>query len=102
MKKRTITLLLVTLFSSVCLMAKDFRTAVFKVSQMTCERCERKVKENIRFEKGIKNFSTDVKEKVVTITYDAEKTNIEKLKAGFKKFHYEAELLKETKLQSQK
>ncbi len=102
MKKRAFVMFIAALLSTVCLMAKDIRTAVFKVSQMTCERCERKVKENIRFEKGIKTFSTDVKEKIVTITYDAEKTDVEKLQAGFKKFHYEAEFLKETKQESKK
>ncbi|MDD3211901.1 heavy-metal-associated domain-containing protein, partial [Bacteroides graminisolvens] len=49
------------------------------------------------FEKGLKKFTTDLKERTVTITYDAEKTNIEKIKEGFRKFDYEAQLIKETK-----
>ncbi|WP_196039365.1 cation transporter, partial [Bacteroides nordii] len=48
-------------------------------------------------EKGVKEFSTDLKTKTVSITYDADKTNVEKLKAGFKKFNYEAEFVKEAK-----
>lgn len=40
----------------------------------------------------MKKFDTDLKTKTVTITYDADKTDIEKLKEGFRKFHYEAEL----------
>ena len=70
--------LAVALLSVTAVMAKDIRTAVFKVSQMHCENCERKVKDNIKFEKGVKEFSTD-------------------LKAGFKKFNYEAEFVKEAK-----
>ena len=85
--------LAVALLSVTAVMAKDIRTAVFKVSQMHCENCERKVK----FEKGVKEFSTDLKTKTVSITYDADKTNVEKLKAGFKKFNYEAEFVKEAK-----
>ena len=83
--KRMLTALVITLLSVTAVMAKDIRTAVFKVSQMHCENCERKVKNNIKFEKGVKEFSTDLKTRTVSITYDADKTNVEKLKAGFKK-----------------
>ncbi len=38
----------------------------------------------------MKEVKTDLKTKTVTITYDAEKTSVENLKAGFKKFKYEA------------
>ncbi len=95
--RRTLIALVAVLLSVTTVMAKDIRTIVFKVSQMTCENCVKKINSNIRFEKGMKDFSTDLKTKTVTITYDADKTNIEKLKDGFKKFHYEAEFVKETK-----
>lgn len=97
MKIRLFTTVLIALLGTTPLLAKDLRTAVFKVTQMHCENCEKKVKENIRFEKGLKKFTTDVKTRTVTITYDAEKTNVEKLKEGFRKFSYEAELIKEEK-----
>lgn len=83
-------------------MAKDIRIAVFKVSQMHCENCERKVRNNIRFEKGVKELTTELKTKMVTITYDAEKTNVKNLQAGFKKFEYEAQFVKETKKEDKK
>ena len=38
---------------------KDIRVVVFKVSQMHCENCEKKVKNNMRFEKGVKELSTE-------------------------------------------
>ena len=57
---------------------------------------------NIKFEKGVKEFSTDLKTKTVSITYDAEKTTVDKLKAGFKKFNYEAEFVKETRQEDKK
>ena len=72
--------LAVVLFWASAAMAKDIRTAVFKVAQMKCENCVRKINNNIRFEKGLKDFHTDLKTKTVTITYDADKTNVEKLK----------------------
>ena len=100
--RRMMAALVVALLSATAVMAKDIRTAVFKVSQMHCENCERKVKNNIKFEKGVKEFSTDLKTKTVSITYDAEKTTVDKLKAGFKKFNYEAEFVKETKQEDKK
>ncbi len=87
----------VALLSVTVVLAKDIRVVVFKVSQMHCEKCEKKVRDNMRFEKGLKDISTEVKTQTVTITYDAEKTNVKKLQAGFNKFNYEAEFVKETK-----
>lgn len=92
----------VALLSVTAVLAKDIRVVVFKVSQMHCEKCEKKVRDNMRFEKGLKDISTKVKTKMVTITYDAEKTNVKKLQAGFNKFKYEAEFVKETKKDNQK
>ncbi len=57
--RRMMAALVVALLSVTAVMAKDIRIAVFKVSQMHCENCERKVKNNIKFEKGVKDFSTD-------------------------------------------
>ncbi len=100
--RRFLVALAAVLFCTTAAMAKDIRTAVFKVAQMKCENCVRKINNNIRFEKGLKKFDTDLKTKTVTITYDADKTNVEKLKEGFRKFNYEAEFVKETKQDDKK
>ena len=47
--KRMMAALAVVLLSAVSVYAKDIRTAIFKVTQMECENCERKVKNNIKF-----------------------------------------------------
>ena len=100
--KRWMATCVVALLSVTAVLAKDIRVVVFKVSQMHCEKCEKKVKDNMRFEKGLKDIATEVKTKLVTITYDAEKTNVKKLQAGFNKISYEAEFVKETKKDDQK
>ena len=82
--RRFLMTLAVVLFCASAAMAKDIRTAVFKVAQMKCENCVRKINNNIRFEKGLKDFHTDLK------------------KEGFQKFHYEAEFVKETKQDDKK
>lgn len=102
MSKKVLATFVVALLSVTAVMAKEFRTVVFKVEQMECSNCERKVKNNIKFEKGLKDFSTDVKTQTVTITYDAEKTDVKKLQAGFKKFKYEAVLVKDAKAEEAK
>lgn len=97
MKARKIGIALVAMwFVATGAMAKDIRTVVFKVS-MHCENCVKKINNNIRFEKGLKDLKTDLSSKTVTVTYDADKTSVEKLKESFKKIKYEAEVVKENK-----
>lgn len=78
-------------------LAKDIKTVVVTTNpEMHCESCEKKIKGNLRFEKGIKNIITDLKTKTVTIEYDADKTNIQNIIKGFKKIKYEAKEVKNT------
>ena len=77
--RRWIATCVVALLGVTAVLAKDIRVVVFKVAQMHCEKCEKKVKDNMRFEKGLKDLSTEVKTKTVTITYDADKTNANEL-----------------------
>ncbi len=90
--------LLLLLGSTVCLAARPLRVAVFKVEQMECKNCEKKVQQNIRFEKGLKKFTTDITTRNVTITYDAKKTDAKRLQEAFKKFKYDATLLSDSEV----
>ena len=84
-------------------MAKDIKTAVFTTSpEMHCENCEKRIKGNLRFEKGIKSIVTNLKTKTVTIQYDAEKTNVQNIVKGFKKIKYEAKEVKKKATNEQK
>ena len=61
-------------------MAKTIKTTVFTTSpQMHCENCENKIKGNLRFEKGVKKIVTDIDSQTVTVTYDADKTSVDRL-----------------------
>lgn len=76
--------------------AKDIKTVVFTTTpQMHCEACENKIKNNLRFEKGIKSIETSVPNQTVTVKYNADKTTPEKLQKGFDKFGYKACILKD-------
>ncbi len=83
------------LFAALCLAlaanAKDIKTVVFKtVPEMQCANCENKIKSNLRFEKGVKEIVTNLTTKEVIITYDADKTTVDKLVEGFAKINYKA------------
>ena len=71
--------------------AKDLKTLrVTTEPQMSFSNCENKIKKNIRFEKGVNQISTDLKGQVVTIEYDADKTDEDKIIQAFEKIKYKA------------
>ena len=81
-------------FASVCF-AKDIKTVVLTTNpEMHCTGCEKKIKDNIRFEKGIKSIKTNLDDKTVTIEYDADKTTTSAIIEGFRKIKYEAKEVK--------
>lgn len=91
-----VTLMLTTLSA----LAKNLQTLVVTTTpQMHCESCENKIKNNLRFEKGIKQITTNIAEQTVTIVYDADKTTETKIIDSFKKFNYTANKISETKPQ---
>ena len=76
-------------------LAKDIKTVVLTTNpEMHCNNCEKKIKSNLRFEKGVKVIETDLRTKTVTIKYDADKTTVDNIIKGFKKIKYEAKEVK--------
>lgn len=76
--------------------AKELKTLRITTEPvMVCNNCENKIKKNIRFEKGINKISTDLKKQVVTIVYDADKTDPNKIIEAFGKINYKAIVLEE-------
>lgn len=70
---------------------KNEAVAVFTVTpQMHCQNCENKIKSNLRFENGVKNIATSLKEQTVTIKYNPKKTDEKKLVEAFEKIGYTA------------
>lgn len=66
-------------------------TVVFTVQpKMSCANCEKKIKTNLRFEKGIKSIATSVSEQTVTVVFNPKKTNVEAITKGFAKIGYKA------------
>lgn len=57
--------------------------------QMHCENCEKKIKQNIRFVKGVKRIDTSVEAQRVTIIYDKAKATYEDFVKAFRRIGYE-------------
>lgn len=62
---------------------------VTTLPQMHCQKCENKIKSNIRFVKGTKKIETSVNDQRVTIIYDGKKAKYEDYVAAFRKIGYE-------------
>jgi mercuric ion binding protein len=61
----------------ISLVFREIKTVFFTTTpQMHCAACENKIKNNLRFEKGIKNIETSVPDQTVTVKYNADKTTI--------------------------
>ena len=87
---------LLMIITSLLLIAgtKDLRVLVMTPTpNMHCEKCENKIKKNLRFEKGVVKIETSVKEQTVTVTYNASKTNVEKIQVAMKEIGYETKVI---------
>ncbi len=92
---RKVIMTLAIALMGVAVQAKDIKTVIFTTQpQMHCASCEKKIKGNLRYEKGVKRIDTNVEQQKVTVKYDADKTSAEKLQKAFKKFGYEARQVK--------
>ena len=82
-------LILCTLYFVLCpfvsASAKPDKQTVVLSCNLHCQGCCDKVMKNIAFEKGVKDLQCDLKHKTVTVTYDANKTDVETLLKAFDK-----------------
>ena len=83
-------LTIVFLMSAFVAFAADKVTEVFTLDHQMSARCEKKIKENLRFEKGISKIDVSLPDNTITITFNPEKTDTEKIIAGFKKIGFTA------------
>jgi len=69
--------------------AKDIKTLVITPQpRMNCENCENKIKNALRFERGVKDIATSIEQQTVAVTYDADKTSVSKLLEALAKAGY--------------
>ena len=63
--------------------AKADKQVVTLSCDLHCQGCCDKIMKNIAFEKGVKDIVCDLKTKTVTVTYDANKTDVPTLLKAF-------------------
>lgn len=95
-------LIFTLLLSSLVAFAADKKTEIFTLDHQMSQMCQKKINENLRFEKGVLKINISLKENIITITYDPAKTNTEKLIQAFKKIGFNASLSSPDNSHSQK
>lgn len=88
--------ILLAIMTSLLLMAggKDLRELVLTPTpQMHCANCENKIKNNMRFEKGVVKIETSVEQQTVVITYNGKKTDAKALRTAMKKIGYDTRVV---------
>ena len=91
-------LLTFAMFFAVLVQAQNVKEVVFTTEpEIECNNCVNKIKNNLRFEKGVKAINPDLKTKLVTIQYDSEKTDVDNLIKAFAKIKYKATVVEPKK-----
>ena len=62
------------------------------VTNLTCEKCAKKIMNKIPFLKGVKDVKVDVKTKIVSVSYDKNKNNDLSIIEAFKKIDIDAKV----------
>lgn len=55
------------------------QTVVLAINSMECAKCQAKVEKTLAYVKGVKDLQVDLQKRQVTVTFDNEKTSVEKL-----------------------
>lgn len=101
--KKTILMVLVAIISVSAAYAKEIKElTVTTIPPMSCQNCEKKIKDNLRFEKGVKKIETNIPDQRVVVTYDADKTNPQQIEQGFSKIGYKVEVIDPSNTQAGK
>lgn len=81
----------IMLIMAVVASAKDIKTVVLTTTPvMNCEKCAAKIKENLKYCKGVQEININVEHQAIAIKYDADKTNVDTFVQSLKKINYTA------------
>ena len=98
MKTRTMKKIIITMalaIVSITTFAQKAKSAdtlqITTIPQMHCSNCEKKIKGNIRFVKGVKKIDTSISNQTVTIVYEPKKSNYQDFVKAFENIGYSIE-----------
>ncbi|HEY1057088.1 heavy-metal-associated domain-containing protein [Emticicia sp. TH156] len=91
--KSTIFSVLAVLFISILSLAfkADPPSQVKIKTSAICEMCKERIEKQLAFTKGVSESNLDLKDKVITITFNPKKTDISKLKKAINDAGYDAD-----------
>jgi len=93
---KRIIIFLLALMPMVGVMAKQDKQVVVLTCDLHCQGCCDKIMKNIAFEKGVKDIVCELKTKTVTVTYDANKTDVSTLLKAFEQIGKPAQVKEES------
>ncbi|AXY74938.1 copper chaperone [Paraflavitalea soli] len=70
---------------------KGVQTVAIKTPTVQCESCKKRIEEFLKREDGVQKVNVDYKKKVTKVTFVAERTNVENIKAGIANAGYDAD-----------
>ena len=81
---------------AVSAIAQQKKPITVKISTPTvqCEECKKRIEDYMKVEEGVTKINVDFKNKVTTVTYLADRTNIENIKTGIANAGYDADDVK--------
>jgi copper chaperone CopZ len=67
---------------------------VIKGDGIDCQGCVNRINHAISHERGVTRVNIDMEQDLVTVTFRANRTSVERLKAAFEKINFEVEVKK--------
>jgi len=89
--KKPFLMLVFSLFAIGLVTAQSEATEVKIKTSAVCGMCKKTIEKYLAYEKGVQSSNLDVKSKVVTVTYNPNKTNVAKIKNAINKSGYDAD-----------
>lgn len=88
--KRIYMAIMASMLAVAAINAKEIKEVRYTTEPpMHCESCEIKIKNALKFEKGVKDITTDIPNQCVTVKYDADKGSEEAFVKALGKVGYE-------------
>jgi copper chaperone CopZ len=75
-------------------LAEKLETVEYKCAGMHCSGCEETITTEVKKTEGVKDVKADSKSKIVTVSFDANKTNKENISKSINTAGYDTELSK--------
>jgi mercuric ion binding protein len=73
---------------------KGIQTVTIQTPTVQCESCKKRIEEYLKREDGIQKTNVDFKKHVTKVTFVAERTNVENIKAAIANAGYDADDVK--------